>query len=293
MDVTCTHMHKSLVYIRAPEETDLSKCVPLILHGDDAECHRRRSFTVVSFASVTIGHCSPFESLYILYCMDVNRSCDSTLDQLDSWLMWSFCELLDGRWSHKGPWSQDVERRSNMTGEIADVYRGILTFHRGDEKYMAKAYHMRVTWLSHQVCWRCKASRTAGSENLYTYHGRGAPRRETMIGLEEFVADTCAPNCWIQMPGFDPSMIFFDFLHVFDLTIVADAAANVPLQYYACVHARPIDRYKGKTVSVPKALIELSETNAVWPGSTPDERLRYAHVEFSRLCKQHKVRRLD
>lgn len=39
-----------------------------------------------------------------------------------------------------------------------------------------------------------------------------------------------------------------------------------------------------------EALIELSEMPGVWPGSTQDERLRAAHVEFTALCRQHKVR---
>lgn len=221
------------------EDTDLSKCIPLILHGDDAECHRRRSFTVVSFASVTVGHVSPWESRYMCYCLDGNRSCDQTIDVLDSWLMWSFCELMCGHWCEVGPWSQPLERRRNKSGPIAGGYRGILTFFRGDEKYMAKAFHMKVTWLSQQVCWRCKASRNANSPLLFTHFGAGAQHRDTVIGLHEFITETCGPNCWIQLPGFHPEMIQFDLLHVFDLTMVADAAASVPLSTNRCSKIKP------------------------------------------------------
>ena len=211
------------------EDTNLSMCVPLILHGDDAECHRRRSLTVCSFASVTVGGVSPWENRFTLYCMDGNRSCDATLDELDSWLAWSFYELMCGEWKETGPWSDPVPKRMGMDGkQIAGGYRGILTFHRGDEKYMAKTYHMKVTWLSKQVCWRCKASRHPTSENLYTFYGPSAHHRSTMIGLEEFIEHTCGPNCWVHLPGFHPSMIFYDLLHVFDLSIVADASASVP-----------------------------------------------------------------
>lgn len=38
--------------------------------------------------------------------------------------------------------------------------------------------------------------------------------------------------------------------------------------------------------------MELSETSDVWPGANQDARLRAAHVEFARLCRQHKVRGL-
>ena len=42
-----------------------------------------------------------------------------------------------------------------------------------------------------------------------------------------------------------------------------------------------------------KALVELTETDAIWPGNSPDERLRNAHVDFVKLCRQNKIRALD
>ena len=39
--------------------------------------------------------------------------------------------------------------------------------------------------------------------------------------------------------------------------------------------------------------MELTETNAIWPGNSPDERLRNAHVEFVKLCRENKIRALD
>lgn len=36
--------------------------------------------------------------------------------------------------------------------------------------------------------------------------------------------------------------------------------------------------------------MELSESEVVWPGNTADERLRRGHVDFVRLCRQHKIR---
>lgn len=42
-----------------------------------------------------------------------------------------------------------------------------------------------------------------------------------------------------------------------------------------------------------EALVEMAETEHVWPGQSADDRLRNAHVEFTKLCRQHKVRTLE
>lgn len=209
------------------EATDLSKCIPLICHGDDAESHRRRSFMVTSFGSLLVGNCSPWDNRFLSYCCDNNRVCSETLDSLDSWLAWSYTELMCGRWLQHGPWSEILPHRRNKAGKLlANGYRGILVVMRGDEKYVQKAFHMRVSWVSEQVCWMCSASRVRDSQNLYTYFGPGAGHRLSLIGLEDFICQICRPNGWVRIPGFHPQMLFYDFLHVFDLTLVPDAAAS-------------------------------------------------------------------
>lgn len=40
----------------------------------------------------------------------------------------------------------------------------------------------------------------------------------------------------------------------------------------------------------PEALVELSEDDSVWPGQSVDDRLRYAHVQFVKLCREQKIR---
>ena len=183
---------------------------------------------MVSFASLLIEDGSPCENRYLLYCIDNHVACNSTIDALDAWLSWSFVELMSGQWFRHDPWSRELPNRSEMEGhEIANGYRGIIVAHRGDEKYLQKAFHTAVAWNSEQVCWRCCASRLRNSKYLYTHFGPGAPHRETMIDLHTFITRTSRTNAWIQVPGFHPSMVLFDFLHVFDLTLVPDAAASV------------------------------------------------------------------
>lgn len=209
------------------EATDLSKCIPLIVHADDAESHRRRSFTVCSMASLLVEGGSPWETRLLLYCLDVARSTAETTDGLDAYLVWSFTELMTGRYLEHGPWSDEMPRRAKLGGKlIADGWRAIVCVHRGDEKYLQKCYHMRISWVSEEVCWRCRASRLPDSSELYTFFGPNASHRSTLCDTAGFIERTCRANPWVRLPGFHASMVWYDFLHVFDLTIQPDAAAS-------------------------------------------------------------------
>ena len=209
------------------EDTDLSKCVPLILHGDDAESHRRRSFMVCSFSSLLVKSSSPWESRLLCYCLDSSKTCDETLDTMDTWLVWSLVELMSGRYMDKGPWGEPVPSRKGLEGkELAQGWRAVLCAHRGDEKYLAKAYHVGVSWLSKQVCWTCRASRVSTSSLLYTHFGPNAQHRTTFLTTSEFI-QLCKPNAWVRLPGWHVDVMTYDLLHVFDLTLVPDAAASV------------------------------------------------------------------
>lgn len=220
------------------KDTDLRKCIPLILHGDDCESHRRRSFTVCSFASLLVKNCSVWDNRLLCYCTDNSRSCNETVDTLDAWLVHSLTELMMGRFFEIGPFGDPIPGRENKGGqEIAGGYRGILTVHRGDEKYLVKAYHLTISWLSQRCCWSCHASRMSNSELLFTHFGPNAQHRQTLVGTAEFI-QSCKPNAWVNLPGWHVEVVSYDFLHVFDLTLVPDAAASVFLLHsnFTCVH---------------------------------------------------------
>ena len=212
-------------------------CVPLIVHGDDAESHRRRSFQVCSFASIVTGNCSPWDNRFVLCVMDNSKACSETQLTIDMWVAWSFAELAEGIWSGIDPWGRPMPERASRKGEpIAQGWRGILICHRGDEKYIQKAYRTKVAWNSPQVCWTCCASRRTSSEYLYTQIGPYAGHRSTLAGVEDFITKHSRPNGWVLVPGFHPSQLIYDVLHVLDLTLVCDAAASVSslLHVHAC-----------------------------------------------------------
>ncbi|CAE7210730.1 unnamed protein product, partial [Symbiodinium necroappetens] len=150
------------------------------------------------------------------------------------------------------------------SGPIANGWRAVLVFHKGDEKYLQKVYGMVNSATSKNVCFVCQATTDGGSPNLYTHHGPSAPHRQTMFSTADFIRFGCRDNPFIRYPGFHVTMICGDWLHVMDLAVVPDACGS--------------------------ALLELSENSVVWPGSTQDERLQHAYTCFVAECKASNVR---
>ena len=183
---------------------------------------------VCTFGSAVI-HKSPWDSRLLLYTTDNARSCSNTYDTLDTWIAWSFCELAHGCWFQHSPWGEPMGRRNGRAGElIADGWIGVLWAHRGDEKALAKSLHVKNSWVSEEVCFSCRASRLSESSLLYTTFGRSAPHRQTIINdLQSFFELRASNSPWIRIPGFHPSMIVYDWLHVLDLSLIPDAAASV------------------------------------------------------------------
>ena len=86
----------------------------------------------------------------LLYCMDCARSSNETLDVLDSWMVCSLTELMYGKYLCHDPWGPEIPHRMAMSGKaLAGDWRAVVVVHRGDEKYIQKAYQMQVGWLSH------------------------------------------------------------------------------------------------------------------------------------------------
>ena len=88
---------------------DLRRTVPILLHGDDAECHRRRSFMVTTWASATV-HATPWDSKILIYAGDNSQSNAETYAVLDAWVVWSLVELLLGHYLDVDPWGKPFKR---------------------------------------------------------------------------------------------------------------------------------------------------------------------------------------
>ena len=80
----------------------------------------------------------------------------------------------------------------------------------------------------------------------------------------EFIRTGCGPNPFVAVPGFHVSMLSNCWLHVVDLSLIPDAAAS--------------------------ALIELTSAGCgIFFGRDQNERLRSAYVQFSQLCREHRI----
>ncbi|CAE7361318.1 unnamed protein product [Symbiodinium natans] len=187
-------------------DMDLKKTVPLVLHGDDAECHRRRSFMVVTWGSAVV-HATPWDSKFVVYVGDNSQCDENCYTALDMWTTWSLVELMLGHWLDVDPWGRPFNR--GKKGTIANGWRAVLAFHKGDEKYMQKAYHMINSATSKNICFVCQV---------------------WMMTTSDFILNGCRANPFIRLPGFHISMVTNDWLHIIDLTLIPDAAASALLE---------------------------------------------------------------
>ena len=182
------------------QDIDLTKVIPLVIHADDAESHRRRSFCISTLASALVGGCSPWDSRMLLYVTDNQHCVDATWDTLDAWVVWSLTELSLGSWLDTDPWGNPMPQRQSKAGmPLAGGYRGVLVCHKGDQKYIQRAYHMTGSWVSECICWYCRATRTG--ENCYTLHGKHAPHRGTRVSNPNLmpITGTFTVICWLYL----------------------------------------------------------------------------------------------
>ena len=201
----------------------MSTVFPILCHGDDADSHRRRSFTVVTIASpLSRAGCS-WDERFLIYVMDVGRSVPETYDTLDTWVVHSLTELQAGQFMTVDAYGNPFARP--VSGPICGGYRGVLFGLKGDQKYLQRALKLTTSWVSDRLCMYCAA--TPSGPNLYTSFGPHAPHRTTLKSTTDFVLHGCRPNAWIRVPGFDISVVMTDWLHLVDLAIVPEMAGSV------------------------------------------------------------------
>lgn len=234
-----------------------------MVHGDDAESHRRRSFTVTTLGSLVVTGKSLWDIIFLMYTFDNSRASTDTIATLDLWLCWSPVECQCGHYLDTDPWGRPYNAFQNgRCGLIAGGYKAVLALHKGDEKYLQKVYRAARTAVSHNVCMSCEASSQQGPL-LYTLYGENAAHRNTILDTSTFITKVAGVQTWTRIPGWGPEILGHDWLHVVDLTLIPEAAAST--------------------------LIELSNEGVFGEGSM-DEKLRRAHVVFVRACRQHRIR---
>ena len=206
----------------AHKDVDLSLVFPILCHGDDAESHRRRSFTVTTISSPLMGGKSPWDQGFLVYVMDVNHSLPETIETLDAWVVYGLVELQTGQFMTVDVYGQPCERK--FSGPVCGPYRGVLYALKGEQKFLQKALKLTTSWTSEKCCMYCGA--TASGQLVYSAFGEGAPHPSTPQTTLGFITDGCLPNPWVRVPGFDLSMVLTDWLHLVDLAITPEASAS-------------------------------------------------------------------
>lgn len=171
---------------------------------------------------------SPFDTKLLVYCVDNHQAVHETFTTLDQWFVWSLCELALGHFLDKDPFNRDHQPFSQgRRGRICGPWKGIVVVHKGDEKYIHKAYGMTHSWISKFICFRCKAE--SQGPNCYSTYGEHAPHRRTMMDTDQFIEGSCHGGCpWIRLPGWSVEMLANDWLHVVDLAVSPECCASVP-----------------------------------------------------------------
>lgn len=180
---------------------------------------------MTTLGSAVASSGSVWDTRFLLYCLDNARSVGETIKTLDQWVAWSLLELQCGVFLDFDPFGRPYARHAEgRAGAIAGKFRAILTIHKGDEKYLQKVYAMTKSAVSHKVCFVCGA--TQDGPNMYSFYGPAAPHRNTLLNTEAFITTACGQQAWTRIPGWAPSVISYDWLHIVDLTIVPECAAS-------------------------------------------------------------------
>ena len=205
------------------QECNLDFCIPLVVFGDDADSHRRRSFYICTLSSPLCNSGDSWDSKLLLCALDNSRAIPETYDAIDAWIIHSLTECQEGRFFSVNPWGETYDR--GMVGRICGPYCGIVVGLKGDEKFIQRTLKTNASWISDGVCLYCKASQKGNMQ--YTFFGEKAPHRGTLVSNDAFFRHGCRMNAWLRLPGFHVDRIFLDWLHLVDLALTPEASASV------------------------------------------------------------------
>ena len=145
------------------EPSQLQWVIPVEIHGDDAELHKRRSFSISTVSSaLTTG--ATWDHKLLLSCFDNAAAGDSTSSEIDCWICWGLVcgaagVYLDHDWHQKKFDQNYMPELARKAGQpIAGNFRFVFTGHKGDQAYLHKCYKFENYWTGHEVCRSCAVS---------------------------------------------------------------------------------------------------------------------------------------
>lgn len=213
----------------ATKTIDKSRVIPVAIHGDEADSHRRRTFSVLTMSSLTTSG-NLFDVKVLCFALDNSQATPQTGWTLEKWIALSLAELQNGVFSELDPWGEPFPVRKafdkQRSGQIADGWRCVPAVIKGDEKWIQRTFFTNRSWVSANPCLHCGATTAADSPLLYTPFGPSALHRSAQTSSESFVAEVCRVHTWTLIPGFHIMNIQYDWLHIVDLCIVPECAAS-------------------------------------------------------------------
>ena len=143
----------------SPDE--LQWVIPLEEHGDDAELHKRRSFSISTVSSALTVPGSTWDHKLLLSCFDNSMAGESTSTEIDCWICWGLAcasagVYLDHDWhGHQFSASYMPNLYSKAGQRIAGEFRFVFSGHKGDQVYLHKCYKFENYWTGLEVCRSC------------------------------------------------------------------------------------------------------------------------------------------
>ena len=134
------------------QDIDLSLVIPLMIHGDGADSHRRRSFMITTVGSV-VTQGSMWDTRFVCYVFDETRAAEDSLATLDTRVCWSLLEAQLGHYLDLDPFGRPYApyKDHGRRGLIMGRYRAVLAIHKGDEKYLQNIPKQQLSCLSQHL----------------------------------------------------------------------------------------------------------------------------------------------
>jgi hypothetical protein len=256
---------------RAP----LGSTVPIRLHGDEGQGHRKKPVLVMNWSSC-LCHGDSWDTRFLI-CVIPRAACIGmqSAQALCRAVAFSMSCLLDGAEPEQLPaW---LRRPGAHKADIAHEMRGAFVGLKGDGKFFKEFIPSKRTYNSNLVCRLCAAHRS-NPELLYTDLDGGW--LETIRSHDQFMREARDRGLWshfYDVPGWHLDLLLEDLLHVVFLGNGEDCAGSAlwlleELQHFPgntadarfeCAYVRLLDWCAARNVQCTASVSEYTKTSLI------------------------------
>jgi hypothetical protein len=212
--------------VRAKSREDLSKALPIMLHGDEGTGHKKRGLFILQWGPVLGGGTNVLDSRLLItvipsrLCVKGPRKRNLTLDTVYRFVTWSIAQMLDGGWPRQGP----VIRRGRAGTQLAGGFTAAWAGLKGDWKYTKEA--TQATRHYNTIKFMCPSCFASGSipELRYNDPRSTAGWRKTVESHADWLRNTRPEDRseLAAIPGWHHTTIWYDGLHFIFQGILPD-----------------------------------------------------------------------